>query len=209
MNKQGGYPPRVISLGVRDYDKLEQHVGERFDVNKEHISDVSLAELNQQRAVEVVVVGDEAKVELGDLIESNPMMYRSYISIGVVTTKYTDLTTIPFDGCVTPPTHQSVVRDIKHLRRLTELKRKSSTVYHLTQTLVDIETNGSLSKEDATYKQLKQCKRELEHDFNQLSAQVCNKNVYSLFDAIEVAGGQPIGTRHSPEYRSNKLPNVE
>lgn len=186
MTEQREKPTRVLSLGVEEYDKLEQQLTGGFELRRGRLSEVCLQNINRDRRAEVVVVGGQSDGGLKDQIQDCPMLYRSYVSVGIVTDKNIETASIPFDGSVTPPTEMGVVADIKHLGRITKLKRKSIALFYLSRTLADMEADRPTVTEQIAYEKLRRCKCDLEQEFNDIREQVGKESAYAMFDAVQV-----------------------
>jgi len=184
MIEQKPIPTRLLLLGVKQGGELEQKLGDRYDVRREDFDGASLQEQNRERAVEVVIVGRQHILELETQIESDPVGYRSHISIGAITDRDRDTSPAPFDGIVPPLTDESVVRNIEHLSRLTEAKRVIDTLYHLSRALGYMESNHPTVEGNKTYSQLRKCQREISDEFNELGAQICKTDAYALFESV-------------------------
>ncbi len=190
MSKQKQARIRVLALGLGEYDKVEQQLGDEFELRNERFADVDLQKENERRTTDVVVIGRKDTPSLEKKVVENPIKYRSHVSIGCVTDKVVSVADTPFDGTVTRPTHESVVRDIKHLNRLTEVKRILNALYYVSRALATMRLSGSTVDSDIRYNQLRECRREISDELNQLGAEICRKDACALFSAVDVPDGK-------------------
>lgn len=162
-----GSSVQVLTIGVGEHTKLKRRLGGGFEVRK-HNTSTTLPEVNRDRAADVAVVGEQHGEKLRGQLKTDPTRYRSHMSVGLLTDENPELASIPFDGVVSPPPVEETVYHVKHLARLTELKRRSATLYQLAKILADMEANRPPPERGVVYERLKQCKHEIEADFDQL-----------------------------------------
>jgi hypothetical protein len=183
QGKQLQPPTTVLVAGVEKAD-VKPRLDETFSVQTESFSELPLGKVNQERRVDVVAIGQLHKEKVKELLESDPSRYRSSVSIGLITEEKSKTHSTPFDGFIALPAFgEEMARDMMHLARITEVKRKQSELYYVTRTLAEAKTGEATQHTE----RLQERKNELEEDVDQLVSQVCEYDPYALFDAAVTA----------------------